>query len=370
MAREMSQSQKAKPALTPDHDSDCKEPCLTDNEAALILLKISQTVMRFSPHQHNKDGSRCLSQEPVQDKSNDKIQGLASEKNRDTATLQRFGHDSVATSSNTSSVYEYPAMNENAAIPGPLDETVSNAWSDDEYETAREETPSANTNHDSDERISDGTSDAEYDTARETTPSEKMDYDSDGEMSIPVKTNQNASETCLSTILDFISDGTVSDPESEDKGENALDTTLPTKFDHDLNQVGREATASKMDDSHFDATVSGPGLKENATDKMRKPHLCSLCKQPGHIRRHCPTIPCTYKGCKKRGHVAKNCPKRHKYNNNRQRSYVSRKRREAAAAQSKTDNKKLKRKSAGREYHCGLCNEVGHNCRACPTASR
>lgn len=314
MARKMPQSQKVTPALTRNHDSDCNESRLTDNEAALILLQISQTVMPFSPR-----------------------------------------------SSNTSTIY---GMNENATFPGhDSDETVSNTGSDDEYETASEEIPSAATNN---------TSDAEYDTARETTPSENMDYNSDGDMPFLEETNRDATETSLSKILDFVSDGTISHPETEDKGENALDTTLSTEFDHDLNQVGREATASKMEHSDSDATVLGPGLKENVTGKMRKPRFCSQCKQPGHIRRQCPTIPCTYEGCQKRGHVAKDCPKRHKYNNNRQRSYALRKRREAAAvaAQSKTENKKMKKKSDRREWHCGLCDDVGHNRRSCPTVSR
>lgn len=377
---------------------------MTDKEAALILLEMRQTVFLASPYQHNQDGSGCLSQELAHDKSDSKISGLATEMDRDTATLPSSGLDSVATFSNAPSDYEYPGINEKATFPGhSLDETVSNIWSDNEYETARETTPSENIDHDQDERMSDITSDAGYHTARETTPSERIDYDSDADIPLPEEKYQNAWETTLSKILDCISDGTISDPESEEECENALETTLSNIVNHDLYNDAREAVPSTEDYCDSDATVSGPAVSgpereddisdpresslataarpiasrypitaEHAIVRIEKPHLCSLCKQLGHIHRLCPTIPCTYKGCNKRGHVYTNCPKRRKNQNRWQRSYASRKRKEAAAAKSKTKSKKSRRERAGRELltprHCGLCNEVGHNRRACPTA--
>lgn len=387
----MSQPQKVTLAVTP-----YKEPCLTDNEAAHILLELGQAFVLFKPNHHNQDGSGCPSQEPAYDNSDSKISGLAAEMDRDTATLQSIGHESVAKFSNAASYYKYPGLNEQATIPGhALDETGSNIWSDNEYETARETTPSENTDHDPDERMSDITSDDDYDTAMETTPSERIDYDSDADISGPEEKHQN---TWFSRILDGISDGTISDPESEDECENAPETTLSTIVDHDLHQDVREATPSTIDDCDSDGTVSGPELEEdisdpresslataarpiarrntitaeNAIGRIQNRQHCSLCQQPGHIHRLCPTIPCTYKGCNKRGHVSTNCPKRHENRNRWQRCYASRKRKEAAAAKSKTRREKIERKRAGREVlapqHCGLCNEVGHNRRACPNA--
>lgn len=399
MARKMSQSQNVTPAVTPYHDSDCEENCLTDKEAALVLLELRQAVVLFPPNHHNQDGSGCPSQEPVHDSFDRKISALATEMNQDTATLQSIGPDSVATFSNSPSNYEYPGLNERAKFPGhALDETLSNIMSDNGYDTARETTTSENTDHDPDERMSEITSDDEYHTARETTPSERIDYVSEADISDPEEKYQNAWETTLSMILDCISDCTISDPGFEDECENALETTFSTIVDHDLYQDAREANPSIIDDCDSDAIVSGPELEDdvsdprelslataarpitrrntitagNATGRMQKPQLCSLCKQPGHICRNCPSIPCTYKGCNKRGHVFTNCPKRHKNKNRWQRSYASRKRKEAAAAQSKTRRETIKRKRAGRESltprHCGLCNGVGHNRRACPNA--
>lgn len=404
MAPKMSQSQNVTPAATSNRDSDRNEPCLTDNEAALILLEMRQAAILSSPYQHHQDGSMCQSQGPVHAKSDSKNSGLATELNRDPATPQSIGHHSVATCSNAASDYECPGLDERAKFPShALDETVSKIWSENEYETAREITPSENIDHDLDERLSDITSDSEYHTAMETTPSERLDYDSDADISVPEEKHQNAWETTLSTILDCISDGTISDPESEDECEIALKTTLSTIADHDLDDDTREAAPSKIDDSDSDATVSGPAVSgpeleddisdpresslataarpisggyptttENAIGRMPKMHLCSLCKQPGHIHRHCPTIPCTYKGCNKRGHISTNCPKRQEDRNIWQKSYASRKRKEAAAAKSKTTSKKSKKGSTGREVltprHCGLCKEVGHNRRACPNA--
>lgn len=401
----MSQSHNVTPAVICNPESDCKEPCLTDKEAAIILVEMRQTVFLVSPYQHNQDGSRSLSQKPVHDKSDSKISSLATEMNRDTAILQPISHDPVATFSNTPTDYDYPTMSGGAIFPSladhALDETVSKIWSDNEYETARETTPSENSDHDSDERMSDIPSDAEYHTARDTIPSGRIDYHSDADILLPEDKNETTWETTLSTILDCISDGTISDPESEDEGEKALETTLSTIADHNLYHDTQEAVSSTIDDCDFDATVSGPELEdvsdpresslataaspiasrypitaeitaERAIGRIEKAHLCSLCKQPGHIHRNCPTIPCTYKGCNKRGHIYTNCPKRHKNRNIWQRSYASRKRKEAAAAEFKTKGKKSKRESAERRLltprHCGLCNKVGHNRRACPTA--
>lgn len=246
----MSQFQKVTP---PYHDSDFKEPCLTDMEAALILLELRKAVVLFPPNHHRQHKSGCRSQKPMHDNSDSKISGLATDMNNDkldATTLQSIGHDLVATFSNAPSDDEYPGLNETSSTTFPdhaLDGTVSDITSDNEYHTASE---TKRVDYDPDEAISDITS--EYHTARETNPSERIDCDSDAGISSPEL------EEKYGIPYGYGSEAVISGPGLEDRYGISYD------YGSDAVIPGPELE-DKYGISHgygSDAFISGPGLED------------------------------------------------------------------------------------------------------------
>lgn len=198
------------------------------------------------------------------------------------------------------------------------DATPPDAPADDEHLGLNETSSAAFPGHDSDGKISNTMSDNEHHIAREIIPANKLNYDSDATISDPELEdkyehvlNMSGPLMLISTIVEDDSDSTISDPELEDKYEFVLNMSGPLLLiDHDSEKV-ISIPQSNVDvprDSSSAATVHQYRAKRNKTKvnrtsrKMLTSRHCSLCKQTGHIRTACPTVPCKYKGCNKTVH--------------------------------------------------------------------
>lgn len=181
---------------------------------------------------------------------------------------------------------------------------------------------------------------SEYYTARETIPTKRLDYDSDATISDP-GLEEYGPETASSMKVEEDSDATISDCELEDKYKHVLNMSGPLMLidpdSEELISIPQTIADAPRGSPSAAAAKSIARTKKGEVHrthrKMPTPRRCSLCKQKGHTRKVCPTIPCTYKGCNETGHVFTNCRKRlarnHEYKNEWQRVYEWRKRREA-----------------------------------------
>lgn len=287
--------QKAKSPLIPHHNSGFKEPCLTDVEAALILLQMHMDFFLVPPNHHPQQESRSQSQKPMYDNSDNNISGTATDMNndkRDAKTSQPIGSDSNA-----------------AALDAP---------SNDMYSPLNKTSPATSSGHDWDRIIPDVVNYA----AVEANSFKRADCDSNVTVSNPAlkKKSRFARKRSFSTMINHDSDATISDTKLDR-------TVIERKCKHLQNKSGLRGIAnhdsenptsvfqSNVDDRPKPASAQlkshgGKGIVNKISLKNLTPRHCTLCKQVGHNRAACPTIICTYKECNERGHVFTDCPER------------------------------------------------------------
>lgn len=381
----MSSFDKVRPSLIPYYDLDLKEPALTDEEAALVLLQMRTGIVPLPPSRHRGYGSGSRSQEPVHDgnipgtandtyydsdfkrqhgprsQSQQPMQNNSFDRISDTTTYSKRNKKNASPSesidynsdvriSDSPSNAEYPGLGFRP-IGYDLDVAISDAPSDAEY-SGLDKTSSRTFDY----TLSDIASGVGYHGADEIKSPQTVDHDSDATISDPELDKKYQFVWKTSSKSGNVSDATISDPELDDKDKYAHHNSGSLMVtDHELEEL-ISIPQSTVDDPLESSTVAPQSKvqrnknKANKTDlEARSARHCSWCFQLGHYCKVCPNRPCTYKGCNKRGHVVTNCPKRlakrRKDKNDWQRSYMSRKRRAASADQDPImTQKRLKKK--------------------------
>lgn len=362
----MSSFDKVRPSLIPYYDTDFKEPSLTDEEAALVLLQLRTGIVPLPPSRHRGHGSGPgpRSQEPVHDGN---ISG--------TATHAYYDSDlkgpALTTPQMRTGINLLPASNHlqhesRSQSRKPMHNDNADSISDTTYHSNRNQTnapPSQTINCDSDVTISDAPSNAGYpelssqpigydlDVTISDAPSD-ADYsglnensaifncnDSDGTISDIASSIEyyGTGRINSSEMVDYDSDATISDPELDNKYEDNK-YEYERKITSNEYQFARETIV--VNDS--DGTISDPELDNK--DKYVHHNSGSLMII-GHDSNERISI--------LQSNVEDPL--------------------ESSTATPQSKGKRNKNTANGTDLRrpsgpcCSQCHEPGHNCRACPT---
>ena len=369
----MSSSDKAKQSLIPYYGSNFKEPALTDEEAALVLLQMQTGIVPLPPSRQSGHGAGSWSQEPVHGGN---ISGMATDLKKSALTVEKLAlvirqmrmcivreyesrsqshkpmHDGNISGAAYDPDFKGPALTDEEAaltllhmrsginlVPAsnhlqrkcgsqsrkPMHDNSAGRISDTTSREPKNATPSQSIDYGSDVTTSAAPSNAEYSGSDETNSAAFNGLDLDGEISD------------TASGMGFYGAGGINSPERVGHHSDAKisDPEL------NKNQFVGERT-SNIVDNDSDATISDPELE----DKYQYVHHNSGSLM---VTDHDPNEPISI------------------LQPNTDDSPES----STAAAQSKV---KRTKKTASKndldirsERRCRLCHEPGHNCKDCPT---